>query len=92
MNVNKRGGNGSSKITTSALLCKPYTCYMYLKRLLSHPSGYAIVSDKQIYVFIAVCFNFFFLYPTTIFQDDASSGPSVIRENHTYASSNREAC
>jgi hypothetical protein len=61
MNVNKRGENGSSKIATSALLCQPYTCYMYLKRLLSHPSGYAVVSDKQIYVFIAVCFNFFFL-------------------------------
>lgn len=89
----KGGEKGSSKIATSALLlCKPYTCYMYLKRLLSHPSGYAIVSDKQIYVFIAVCFNFFFWHRTTIFQDDASSGPSVIRENHTYASSNREAC
>jgi hypothetical protein len=35
MNVNKRGENGSSKIATSALLCKPYTCYMYLKLLLS---------------------------------------------------------
>lgn len=32
----KGGEKGSSKIATSALLlCKPYTCYMYLKLLLS---------------------------------------------------------
>lgn len=57
----------------------------------SHRSGYVTVSDKKINI-IAVCFNFFFFCIKLLFQDDTSSGPSIIWENHTYASSNWEAC